>query len=125
LLAEGDGRWRSGGDEVSQYRGCIDVDLGIGASTNTLPIRRLSLTVGGAAELDAAWVRFPDLELERLPQRYTRLDRDRVRYESLDSGFTAELTVDELGMVVRYPEWCERVAAFDPPTAGLGSLANG
>ena len=101
------------------------MDLGIGASTNTLPMRRLSLPVGGATEVHAAWVRFPDLELERLPQRYTRLADRRYRYESLDSGFTAELDVDDLGLVVLYPGWCERVAAFAPPTAGLEPLPNG
>jgi hypothetical protein len=108
-------RWTSGGDDVPQHRGCTDVDLGIGASTNTLPIRRLGLAVGQSARIDAAWVRFPGLQLERLPQRYTRLAEDRYRYESLDSGFTAELEVDDLGLVVTYPGWCERVAAFDPP----------
>jgi hypothetical protein len=109
------GRWESADGEVPQYQGCIDVDLGIGASTNTLAIRRLGLVVGQAAEIDAAWVRFPDLQLARLPQRYTRLAKDRYRYESLDSGFAAELEVDDLGLVIQYPQWCERVGAFDPP----------
>jgi hypothetical protein len=114
LRRDGDGTWRSGSEEVVQYQGCVDVDLGIGASTNTLAIRRLGLEVGQAAEIDAAWVRFPDLELARLPQRYTRLAEDRYRYESLDSGFVAELEVDDLALVVRYPGWCERVGASDP-----------
>jgi hypothetical protein len=115
LRATGDGRWSSGRDDVPQHLGCTDVDLGIGASTNTLPIRRLGLTVGQSATIDAAWVRFPDLQLERLPQRYTRLAEHVYRYESLDSGFTADLEVDDLGLVVNYPGWCQRVAAFDPP----------
>jgi uncharacterized protein len=113
LRTHQDGRWFFGDEEVPQYRGCIDVDLGIGASTNTLPIRRLGLEVGQSAKVDAAWVRFPDLELALLPQRYTRLAEDRYRYESLDSEFTADLVVDDLGLVVHYPQWCERVAASD------------
>lgn len=117
LEADGAGRWNSGGREVPEYQGSLDVDLGIGASTNTLPIRRLNLAVGGAAEIVAAWVRFPDLSMERLPQRYTRLAEDRYRYESLDSGFTAELVVDELGLIVHYSGWCERVASHDPVPA--------
>jgi hypothetical protein len=114
-----EGRWSSGQEDVPQYLGCTDVDLGIGASTNTLPIRRLRLAVGQSARIDAAWVRFPDLQLERLPQRYTRLAEDRYRYESLDGGFTAELEVDDLGLVVNYPGWCQRVAAYDPTTASV------
>lgn len=114
LRASGDGRWWSGDREVAEFAGCLDVDLAIGASTNTLPIRRLELPVGSAAEIDAAWVQFPGLDLERLPQRYTRLAEDRYRYESLDSDFSADLEVDDLGLVFRYQGWCERVAAFDP-----------
>jgi uncharacterized protein len=121
LETAGDGRWLCDGEEVAAYRGCVDVDLGIGASTNTLPIRRLGLSVGQAAEIVAAWVRFPDLELTPLPQRYTRLAEDRYRYESLDSGFSADLVVDDQGLVVRYPQWCERIAVFDPgPGATTG-----
>jgi len=104
----------SRGRAVPEYECSLDVDLGIGASTNTLPVRRLNLGVGGAAEIVAAWVRFPDLSLERLPQRYTRLAEDRYHCESLDSGFTAELIVDELGLIVHYSGWCERVASYDP-----------
>jgi len=122
LEADGRGQWRSDGEPVSAFEGSLDVDLGIGASTNTLPIRRLRLPVGGASQLVAAWVRFPELSLEPLPQRYTRLAEDRYRYESLDSEFTAELVVDELGLVVSYERWCERVASFDPtPATSRGS----
>ncbi len=88
--------------------GCIDVDLGITPSTNTLPIRRLNLQVGESADVTAAWVRFPELTVEPLAQRYTRLDERRYRYEST-TGFSAELEVDELGLVVRYGDIWERV----------------
>jgi hypothetical protein len=106
-----DERWFEGDREIDSVRGAIDVDLGLGASTNTLPIRRLGLAVGEAAELTAAWVRFPDLSVEPLRQRYTRLAERTYRYESIESGFTADLEVDDLGLVVRYPGWCEQVRA--------------
>lgn len=88
--------------------GCEDVDIGMTPSTNTLPIRRLNLAVGESADVTAAWVRFPELTVEPLAQRYTRLDERRYRYESA-SGFVAELEVDELGLVVRYGDIWERV----------------
>jgi hypothetical protein len=98
--------------ELPQVAGCIDVDLGITPATNTLPIRRLNLAVGESAEVTAAWVRFPALTIEPLRQRYTRLDTNRYRYES-DTGFSAELIVDEMGLVIEYPPGWERVAKSD------------
>jgi hypothetical protein len=121
LWSDDRARWRAADDaDLHQIDGCRDVDLGLGASTNTLPIRRHPLEVGEQLELVAAWVRFPDLTVEPLRQRYTRLDEDRYRYESLDSGFTKDLDVDDLGMVVRYPDWCERIAWWSPPNTGGG-----
>ncbi len=117
LEADGEGRWFEGGQEVPALRGCVDVDLGVTSSTNTLPIRRLDLAVGEARAVDAAWVRFPDVSLQVLPQRYTRLASKRYRYESLNSGFTAELQVDDLGLVVRYEDLFERATSLDPGSA--------
>ena len=94
---------------LDELRGCVDVDIGFTPSTNTLPIRRLCLEIGQSADVDAAWVRFPELTVERLRQRYTRLADDRYRYESVDSGFTAELQVDTDGLVVMYEGLWERV----------------
>jgi len=96
--------------EIPTVAGCLDVDLAFTPATNFLPLRRLSLAVGESREMTAAWVRFPDLSIEPLAQRYTRLDERRVRYESRGGAFTAELEVDELGLVVRYPPLWERVA---------------
>jgi len=96
--------------EIPSVAGCLDVDLAFTPATNILPLRRLGLAVGESREMIAAWVRFPDLSIEPLAQRYTRLDERRVRYESRGGAFTAELEVDELGLVVRYPPLWERVA---------------
>lgn len=89
--------------ERPDLAGCIDIDLSITPATNTLPIRRLGLAVGASAEVTAAWVRFPALIVAPLRQRYTRLAPDRYRYESLESGFTTELTVDDQGLIAHYP----------------------
>ena len=110
-----EGRWTVDRAERADLDGCLDVDIALGASTNTLPIRRLRLDEGQTAEIRAAWILVPALSIQVLPQRYTRLAEDRYRYESLDSGFTADLEVDDLGLVIRYPGWCEAVATFDPP----------
>jgi hypothetical protein len=105
-------RWWIEDDELPDLHGCIDVDLGITPTTNTLPIRRLNLQVGAAAEVTAAWIGFPKLSVQALAQRYTRLEASRYRYESLASDFSVVIEVDELGMVTRYPGFWERVAAL-------------
>jgi hypothetical protein len=117
LAADEEGHWFTQGGELIQVRVSVDVDLGFSPSTNTLPIRRLGLAVGDAAEVQAAWVRFPEMTVEPLAQRYTRLAADRYLYESLASDFRAELEVDELGLIVRYPGGWERAAAADPLSA--------
>jgi hypothetical protein len=107
-----DGRWYANGQEVPSVNGAIDIDLGWSPSTNTLPVRRLELAVGeGSAEFNAAWVRFPELILEPLPQEYFRISDYRYRYWSRGRSFTAELLVDENGLVVDYTGFWQRVPA--------------
>jgi hypothetical protein len=94
---------------VHALAGAIDVDFSASPFTNTLPIRRLDLDVDDEADLVAAYLSFPDLELLPDPQRYTRLDEDRYRFESLDSDFAADLTVDARGFVLEYSGLFERL----------------
>jgi hypothetical protein len=82
--------------------GCTDADLNFSPSTNLLPIRRLDLAVGQAAEVRAAWLRFPGFELEPLSQLYRRLDKTTYHYESAGGQFMAELKVNRAGFVVDY-----------------------
>jgi hypothetical protein len=90
-------------------QGCLDIDIAACAFTNTLPIRRLALEVGQSAEIQVAYLHIPDLRVERVPQRYTRVAPQRYRYEGLSTGFVAEITVDEDGLVIDYPQLCRRV----------------
>ena len=105
-------RWWRDDARLPDMDGLVDVDLSVTPATNTLPIGRLGLDVGASAAVDAVWVRFPELTLERLPQRYTRLDARRYRYES-GGAFVAELEVDVHDLVVRYGELWERVAGVE------------
>ncbi len=104
--------WFDGDREIESCRGALDVDLGLTPSTNISAIRRLGLAVGARAELTAAWVRFPELTVEPLPQRYTRLGDRAYLYESLREGevvFRARLDLDPAGLVERYEGLFERV----------------
>jgi hypothetical protein len=88
---------------VPDLNGICDVDLAITPFTNSLPIRRLNLAVGESAEIVTAYVAFPDLTISSDSQRYTRVASDRYRYESLDSDFVRDITVDRNGFVTIYP----------------------
>lgn len=60
--------------------------------------------------MTAVWVRFPELTIEPLPQRYTWLDERRYRYESAGGAFVAAIEVDELGLATEYEGGWRRVA---------------
>lgn len=102
-IASNAGRWTMNGEHVAAVEGCIDVDLNFSPSTNLLPIRRLNLAIGDEAEVRAAWLRFPAFTLEPLPQTYRRTGERTYRYRS--ASFTAEIAVNEVGLVVEYGPW--------------------
>jgi hypothetical protein len=109
-----DGRWYENGRENPSVRGALDIDLGWSPSTNTLPIRRLGLQIGqSSGEFTAAWVLFPGLSLEPLPQEYLRISERLYRYSSRGGAFTAQLQVDDQGLVVDYEGFWQRVRTED------------
>lgn len=105
-----DGRWRSDGEVVEIGDGIIDIDLEMSPCTNLLPIRRLNLNIGETQEFTALWVRFPDLRLERLPQRMTRLTESRYHVKWLSLGTENNIDVDADGLSTAYQEFWHRVA---------------
>ena len=105
------GVWRSSGHELRELDGCADVDLAVTPATNTLPVRRLNLQIGKSESVIAAWIKFPCLAVQPLSQRYTRLAKDIYRYES-GTGFSAEIVVDDLGLVTTYPSGWERIGCL-------------
>jgi hypothetical protein len=94
--------------------GCLDVDLESSSLTNAFPVHRLGLEVGELAEAPAAYVRALDLSVERLEQRYLRLDddgeRQRYVYTAPAFEFECELSYDEFGLILEYPGIAVRAA---------------
>jgi uncharacterized protein len=107
------GRWKLDGEVARHLDDCEDIDLGWTPATNTVPIRRLDLEVGDTAEINAAWIRFPELDVIANKQRYTRMAPDRWRYRSGDYDF--ELVTDAAsGLVLTYGDdlWKASARAF-------------
>jgi hypothetical protein len=98
------------GAHRTELDGCYDIDLACTPFTNTLPIRRLPLLEGDAAEVPVVLVDPETLEVRPVMQRYTRLTSHTWRHENLDSGVATELEVDEHGLVKDYPDEFRRLA---------------
>jgi hypothetical protein len=113
LESDGEGRWWVDGAPAPELDGCPDVDLELSACTNTFPVHRLALAVGSAADAPAAWVRAAGLPVERLEQRYTRIDDHGGRacfdYAVPTEEFESRLVFDRAGLVLDYPGIANRV----------------
>ncbi len=114
LHADGAGRWRIDGRPAAYLEGCLDVDLESSCLTNAFPANRLGLEIGESADAPAAYVRATHLRVERLEQRYTRLDdvdrRKRYLYRAPRFDFECQLIYDEAGLLLDYPGIGRRVA---------------
>lgn len=124
--------WAVDGLPRADLAGCEDIDIMGSPLTNTLPIRRLEWAPGQSRELSMAYIRLPDLAVLPVRQGYTRLDgkdapsapgerrfeytlvaraqhppapQRRFAYHSVETGFRAELRVDEDGLVLDYPPY--------------------
>jgi hypothetical protein len=112
LIREVDGAWIANGEPVGEVEGSIDVDIANCPLTNTMPVLRDGLQHGGdPRDYAMAWIAVPELTVQRSEQRYEPIDAAHVRYVSLDSDFTADLELDEHGLVVRYPGLAEIVSS--------------
>lgn len=112
LMRDAKGGWTIDGRRVTSLRGCTDLDLGFSPSTNTLPIRRLHLGIGRSKTIQAAWLRFPEFDVVKASQTYTRLDETTYHYAS--GTFEADLSVDEAGLVTSYAVWRRTAIALGP-----------
>jgi uncharacterized protein len=113
IEADGRGHWTVNGAAAAHLDGCLDVDLESSALTNAFPVRRLSLARGEQADAPAVYVRALDAGVERLEQRYRRIDdvdgRMRYDYYSPTFDFRCDLGYDGSGLVVDYPGIARRV----------------
>jgi uncharacterized protein len=104
------GPWEGELPDLSAAR---DIDIMNSPLTNTMPILRHGFQSGGSREFLMAFVVVPSLRVEASPQRYEHLRAFEggsvVRYIGLDSGFTADLELDEQGLLDFYPRLARRV----------------
>jgi uncharacterized protein len=104
------GQWDGELPDLSEAR---DIDIQNSPLTNTMPILREGFQAGGSGDFVMAFVTMPALRVEASPQRYEHIaataDGSMVRYISRDGDFTADLELDEQGLLVHYPRLGRRV----------------
>lgn len=96
--------WTVNGHRCPDLTGCLDLDLSFTPATNTLPIRRSRLTIGGRADVRVAWLPFPGPPaLEALEQTYERVGGARYRFTADGGAFESMLDTNVAGFVTSYP----------------------
>jgi uncharacterized protein len=112
--ADGLGSWMVNGAPRPDLQGCLDLDLESSSLTNALPVHRLGLQVGEAAEAPAVYLHAQDLSVERLDQHYHRVDDEgvgqRYDYAAPRFDYRERLTYDASGLILTYPGLAERFA---------------
>lgn len=106
-----DGIWlvdHGQGAERTNYDGAVDVDVSACVLFNTIPVRRLGLHRDqGEHELSVVRVHLPDLSVRLVRQVYRAVKPGVVSFRQGD--FTADLKVDEQGLVLDYPGLAKRI----------------
>ncbi|WID98054.1 putative glycolipid-binding domain-containing protein [Bosea vestrisii] len=110
VMTRRDGAWhdRARG-HLPAFDACIDIDLSATPFTNTLPIRRCAWQPDQQRRIAMLFVPFDSLEPFVTEQLYTCLAPRLFRFETADGSFTAELPVDEDGLVMDYPSLFQRL----------------
>ena len=109
LVTDSAGRWgEMNGAHRPELDGCYDVHLDCTPLTTILPIRRLQLHVGDAAELPVVTIDPETLQVQRVVQRYARHDVHRWSVARHD-GSVDEFDVDEHGLARDLPERFRRL----------------
>lgn len=102
--SDGKGNWLSEGKPAPQFEGCMDIDISLSPFTNTLAINRLKLSQNEAREIQVIYLDLLGQQIFPVRQKYTRLSETNYKYENVPNDFEAIITVDEMGLVLDYPQ---------------------
>jgi hypothetical protein len=104
LANDGHNRWGEvNGAHRPELDGCADIELACSPFPATLPIRRLPLQVGDAAEMPVITVDVETLAVTVAARRYERLGQQHWRHMDPVEAASIEFDVDEYGVVIDQP----------------------
>lgn len=96
-----DAIWVVDGVHAVEFDGFEDLDLAFTPTTNTVAIRRLALDVGESGTSRSLLITDPELDVHGMEQHYSRVDDRRYLYQARE--FSAEIEVDDDGVLIAYP----------------------
>lgn len=106
LFTDRNGKWFNHlNQELDNLDGARDIDLSISPFTNSLPINRLPWKLNQKRELEMVYISLPILQVKKVKQIYTFLkdEKNRRVFKYQSGEFAADITVDESGYIVDYP----------------------
>ena len=101
--SDGNGKWTSDGKACPEFDKCVDVDIPLTPFTNTLPLKRLKLSVGQSQDITVLYFDILARKFSLVRQKYQRLSERQYKYENIPNDFEAVITVDQDCFVVDYP----------------------
>lgn len=106
-LEEKRGKWFLKDKPIEMFEKIPFIDISLTPFTNTLPINGLQLKDNEQQVIDVIYFDILKNEINSLKQVYTRLGNNTFLYQNYDGSFSAEITVDETGLVIHYPSLFE------------------
>jgi len=105
--------WNLDGMHRPDLDGADEPDLSVTPFCNTLPIHRLRSERLESLTLETCYIDAATMSVARSRQKYEQLHPNLVRYTDLglQSGFEADLEIDDDGLVIGYEGLFERVIA--------------
>ena len=104
LATDGHNRWGEvNGAHRPELDGCVDLELACSPFPLSLPILRLPLDTGDAAELPVVTVDVETLAVDHATRRYERVGDRRWRVIDVASGGATAFDVDDHGIVIDQP----------------------
>lgn len=111
LATDGRNRWGEiNGAHRPELDGCVDIELPCSPFPATVPIRRLPLATGEAADVPVVTVDVETLAIEAATRRYERLGERRWRITDGRTGDVVDFDVDDHGVALDQPGRFRRTA---------------
>ncbi|GHA29953.1 hypothetical protein GCM10007989_27030 [Devosia pacifica] len=103
--------WKVDGDVRPDLEGTGEPDLSITPFCNSFPIRHMIAADQDHLTLDTSFIDAAAMRVSRSRQSYRRVGPDLFHYLDLGfaDGFEAHISVDHMGLVIRYDGLFERV----------------